>query len=331
MDFQFDENWLDGMSAESKAEFLSITRGLKLKIIWLPPKEVLRLFNHMFDGDVPIKDTSIRDYSVNNITDALNKGIKLPPLFHFYVCGGYLDTSNGKTYYTKDEGRNRAYVSWMMGVEKVPVLANEDFELWSQAIKKVIEVSGGIKRIYQPISHPYFRKWETTQICSDRLQTIIDCVGNIKGKKVLDIGCFFGYFSHQLAKLGADVVGVDISIGKIDVCNLLSSCYHLPPTNPKFHCMPYQEYLKNDDYFDFTLFLSQFHHDIRTDTESAWNGLNLISQHTDLLFIDLNEKMIEQTIHNWHPEIMLDYTEFKKVIPLKPSDKHERILYALIK
>lgn len=36
-------------------------------------------------------------------------------------------------------------------------------------------------------------------------------VGSVKGKRVLDIGCGEGYFSRFFAKIGAEVVGIDLS------------------------------------------------------------------------------------------------------------------------
>lgn len=195
-------------------------------------------------------------------------------------------------------------------------------EKWQRVIELVEEMSAEPKGMYQPIEHPFFKDWGVTQICSDRLQTIIDYVEEINGKKILDIGCCFGYFSHKLAKMGAEVVGIDICEPKIEVCKLLSDCYNLPPSNPKFYCLSYQEYLKSGEFFDIILFLSQFHHDIRADEKAAWSGLNFISRHTDLLLID--------TDVIFRPELMVERTEFTKLIPLKPSQL-PRMMYVLQK
>jgi len=40
-------------------------------------------------------------------------------------------------------------------------------------------------------------------------------IGNVEGKKVLDIGCGEGYFSRFFARAGAEVTGIDISEGLI--------------------------------------------------------------------------------------------------------------------
>ncbi len=41
--------------------------------------------------------------------------------------------------------------------------------------------------------------------------TVLAVIGNVKGKRILDLACGNGYFSRKLAKLGAKVTGVDSS------------------------------------------------------------------------------------------------------------------------
>jgi len=203
-------------------------------------------------------------------------------------------------------------------------------EKWEQVIQLIKEMAPYPKGMYQPIEHPFFSDWGVTEICSDRLRAITNYVKEVNGKRILDIGCCFGYFSHKLAKVGAEVVGVDVCKPKIEVCKLLSDCYDLTPSNPKFYCLSYQEYLKGSEHFDITLYLSGFHHNIRADVKTAWNDLNLVSRHTDLLLIDLCEGTAGCYVQDWKPELMLEHTEFTKLIPLEPSQR-PRILYALLK
>ncbi|GAH88788.1 unnamed protein product, partial [marine sediment metagenome] len=95
----------------------------------------------------------------------------------------------------------------------------------------------------------------------------------------------------------------------------------------------FQDYLKGKKQFDFILFLSIFHHHLRANIETAWKGVNLISQHTDLMFLDMNEPLAgrifrERLSRKWAPELILEHTEFKKCTPLKRSHRHERMMYA---
>ncbi|MFW9900372.1 MAG: class I SAM-dependent methyltransferase [Candidatus Thorarchaeota archaeon] len=49
-------------------------------------------------------------------------------------------------------------------------------------------------------------------------QKFIKMLGNVKGKKILDIGCGRGNLSFYLAQKGAHVVGIDLSKNFIDFC-----------------------------------------------------------------------------------------------------------------
>ena len=49
-------------------------------------------------------------------------------------------------------------------------------------------------------------------------QKFIRMLGNVKGKKILDIGCGRGNLSFYLAQKGAHVVGIDLSKNFIDFC-----------------------------------------------------------------------------------------------------------------
>ncbi|MEX1029398.1 MAG: class I SAM-dependent methyltransferase [Paenibacillaceae bacterium] len=49
--------------------------------------------------------------------------------------------------------------------------------------------------------------------------TILDLIGSVKDKRVLDAGCGEGYLSRMLAKLGARVIGVDYSENMIKIAN----------------------------------------------------------------------------------------------------------------
>lgn len=47
---------------------------------------------------------------------------------------------------------------------------------------------------------------------------IMDALGDVNGKKVLDLGCGFGNISELLLKKGAEVTGIDASQKLIDYC-----------------------------------------------------------------------------------------------------------------
>lgn len=120
MEFLLNENWLE----EWKKTYPNFAH-LNLKIVWISPEEALKMFDHPFEGRTPIRTGGIREASVRSITDGLKEGAKFPPLLHFHVPEGY-KSSGGKIYYWMNEGRNRAFVSWTFGIEKVPILVNAE-------------------------------------------------------------------------------------------------------------------------------------------------------------------------------------------------------------
>jgi ubiquinone/menaquinone biosynthesis C-methylase UbiE len=69
-------------------------------------------------------------------------------------------------------------------------------EQWDKAAKSWVEFVRSGKNYYaEYLSGPALKRM----------------VGNVKGKRVLDIGCGEGYFSRFFAKAGAKVIGIDLS------------------------------------------------------------------------------------------------------------------------
>jgi SAM-dependent methyltransferase len=72
----------------------------------------------------------------------------------------------------------------------------EDKKRWNQGAKSWVEFVRGGKNYYSEyLNGPALKRM----------------IGDVEGKKVLDIGCGEGYFSRFFARKGASVVGVDLS------------------------------------------------------------------------------------------------------------------------
>ena len=173
------------------------------------------------------------------------------------------------------------------------------------------------KLLYQPIDHPDFNDWDVDRQCTDRLESILKFLGDVKDKRGLDIGSCTGWFSHRLVKNGAVMVGVDPDRRRISIAKRLSWCYGLPTNNPEFLSVRFEKYLRGKRKFDFVLFLSLLHHYLRRDMSGAWDAVNLISRHTDTMFLDLAENPKKPLPIKWSPELILDHTKFTYFDTLK--------------
>ena len=138
-------------------------------------------------------------------------------------------------------------------------MAGKDFKM---DLKELVE---GLPEVYQPIyNHPDLSK-NISRVCQDRLKHI-DSVYSALAKrmqrplKVLDLGAAQGYFSFNLAKIGANVQGVDYSAENIAVCNKLAS--EFGDLDVCFQCCRIEELIPSikKGQYDLVLGLSVFHH-----------------------------------------------------------------------
>lgn len=173
---------------------------------------------------------------------------------------------------------------------------------------------GCLGKYEYPIEHPAFAKWKAVRSYALRLKGILSVVGAVKGKRVLDIGCAEGAFSHHLAKRGAKVVGVDYCSWRTELAEGVSKLYELPPDNPMFLAIRFERYLKERpaERFDFILFLSLFHHFLRRGLKSTWQKMELVSQRTDMMFLeaDLTPIHCRHLVRSGHKQ-----SQMKEVIP----------------
>lgn len=88
-------------------------------------------------------------------------------------------------------------------------------------------------------------------------QKFKNILGNIKGKKILDIGCGNGALSFYLARKGAKVTGIDLSNNFIEACQKAAKSSNL---NLEFESMNAQIPDFDDDVFDIVVGLRVIHH-----------------------------------------------------------------------
>lgn len=88
---------------------------------------------------------------------------------------------------------------------------------------------------------------------------LVDYLGDVKGKKVLNLGCGLGEEAVYLAKLGANVVAIDISKGMIDATKKLAKKYKVEK-KITYHQMDAEKLTFKDNSFDGIAGCNILHH-----------------------------------------------------------------------
>jgi len=80
---------------------------------------------------------------------------------------------------------------------------------------------------------------------------------DMMGWRVLDVGCNAGFYSFELARRGADVLGIDIDSHYLAQARWAAERFGL--TNVRFECCPLYE-LDTAERFDLVVFMGVFYH-----------------------------------------------------------------------
>ncbi len=94
------------------------------------------------------------------------------------------------------------------------------------------------------------------------LEYILKLLGNLHGKKILDLGCGPGKFSLKLAKRGKEIIGIDISRNAINIANKTARYYKI--NNFRGIVNDFKKPLYKD-YFDIAIAINMIHHSDDTD------------------------------------------------------------------
>lgn len=87
----------------------------------------------------------------------------------------------------------------------------------------------------------------------------VKCLGNLEGKRIIDIGCGTGGFSIILAKLGAHVEGCDISPKAVEIARRKAHVNNVAD-RATFNVKSFYGLDYHEEYFDFAIGQNILHH-----------------------------------------------------------------------
>jgi len=196
---------------------------------------------------------------------------------------------------------------------------------------------------YQPIPFPGFEdiKSDIYRPCFDRLEMILHTIGDIKGKRILDIGCNVGFFCFELAKRGAKVLGVDSDSRAITIANMVNDCFSM---GVDFQTKKISgELLQNSQiHFDVVLFLNIFHWYVRNNQqEEGYRLVQAVSEMTDAMFFETGQHgpdgwqsripPMEPSPEIWIREDILSHSAFNACQVLGQAEDRGRVLFKFSK
>lgn len=183
------------------------------------------------------------------------------------------------------DGAHRAAIAKVLGLKTVPVkIRSVDPELLQLMNMLKQHYIHGKKVLYIPIGHPVFKDWKVLRDQTRWL--LIKKRFSWKGKTVLDIGCFTGYFSHKVAQSGAKVTGIEFRPERIEIARRISKLLKL---NVNFIHTDFLEYLKGKK-FDCVIFFSVLHGLLKNKGMAGLKqALGLISSSSPVMFFDMGQ------------------------------------------
>ena len=193
-------------------------------------------------------------------------------------------TYDGK--YIITDGLHRAAIACALGYEKVPLIIMSVNKNLLKLMKSLRDwyPENGKKTLYTPIDHPIFNDWKVLR--DDTRWELIKDEFCWEDKKVLDIGSYTGYFSHKIAMIGGEVVGIELDEKRIEQAKMINI---LLESNVKFLHADFFEYLKGR-HFDCILLFSVLHWILKErGIYGVREALNTISSASPVMFFDMGQ------------------------------------------
>lgn len=157
-------------------------------------------------------------------------------------------------------------------------------------------------------------------ICGDRRDKIFPLVANLKGKKVLEVGCATGYMGVRLRKQGNYVVGLDISKKDIQKAKkVLDRAYvvdlesdDLPKMGTKFDLILITEVIEH--LFDPDTVLKKILTVLKPNGEVLISTLNFLHLYNRYRMLKGKFEYVEETIVNKSHIHFFTYSTLNKML-----------------
>jgi len=212
------------------------------------------------------------------------------PILVFFDSNGYM---------TLYDGHHRLSILIYLGLEVgvavstvwkgVDGAEGKDFPLF-ETIEKI---HGGKRTLYQWMPDKRLRDLPCSR--SDSKARLDYILKHLKGDTVLDIGCSEGYFSHELAKRGYTVTGVDTNNDLVSIARYLATIQGI---KVDFKTADWRDILRNNT-FDNILYFSVLHNTINAAGEkAAFDDLELFRSRVGQLFVEIPHVSVQK---DWEP------------------------------
>jgi len=208
-----------------------------------------------------------------------------------------VDMLYGEPYIS--DGNRRIAILKALGQKEVEVLIDDQTRWIKEAekfaakcIKTSYLTSEGKHVLYQPLLYPTLKKFSTPNFENyyiEAMKTIMGVCGSLEGKKVLDIGSCYGYYSFQFVRHGAIVTAVDYHGDRTNLCNNLVRLYNMDWSNPLFICNVIEKVIEDTTLnWDYTFMFNIFHHLYGQNPEESWKTLNQIANKSEVVLLTMD-------------------------------------------
>ncbi|GIO67408.1 class I SAM-dependent methyltransferase [Paenibacillus cookii] len=191
-------------------------------------------------------------------------------------------------YFNMKDGHHRASFLYCCGVRRVFArMSAEDHATWvnaeqAAAVKRIVKAQQR-RLIYTPILNPAFYDWrsERDENYPTRLDYMLHYLGpdQLRGARVLDIGCNIGYHARCLAREGAIVTGIEHDPVH---CELLKKLNDLEQTHFDWIQASFEDI--EPGRFDMGVLLTVFYHVMKKEDRGSAFLAKLNASVTRLLF-----------------------------------------------